>query len=205
MDAKDQDLATESFPPNNQEAEKVDPFDIEKLRLSQDFATTLGVKKALLTVPVRKPNRQEFIRVHPDLDWRLQTVILELKEERESYLVDPKFWGELPGELIPKVIFTVINRQGVLTLWPIRLPGEDGRHDEWNRSALEAAEMAQKEWIRMAANMSLGAYEVYRAMADIPEPEWPDKTFQEILRVAFKEQFIDSIDHPVLRRLRGES
>ena len=92
-------------------------------------------------------------------------MILELKEDRETYLVDRNLWGELPGELIPKVLFTVINRQGVLTLWPIRLPGEDGRHDEWNRSALEAAEMAQKEWIRVAANMSLGAYEVYRAMA----------------------------------------
>jgi hypothetical protein len=31
----------------------------------------------------------------------------------------------------------------VLTLWPIRRPGEDGRVDQWNASALEAAEMAQ--------------------------------------------------------------
>ena len=181
-----------------------DPFDLDKLRLSQDFAANLGVKKALLTVPVRKPNRQEFIRVHPGEDWRLETVILELKEERETYLVDQNLWGQLPGELIPKVLYTVINRQGVLTLWPIRLPGEDGRHDEWNRSALEAAEMAQKQWIRVAANMSLGAYEVYQAMADIPEPEWPETTFQEILRVAFKDRFIRSLDHPVVRRLRGE-
>jgi hypothetical protein len=65
--------------------------------------------------------------------------------------------------------------------------------------------MAQKEWIRMAANMSLGAYEVYRATAEIPGPAWPDTTFQEILRVAFKDRFIRSIDHPELRRLRGES
>lgn len=181
-----------------------DPFDLGNLRLSQDFAATLGVRKALLTVPVRKPNRQEFIRVHPDEDWRLETVILELKEERESYLVDRNLWGELPGELIPKVLFTVINRQGVLTLWPIRLPGEDGRHDAWNRSALEAAGMAQEQWIRIAANMSLGAYEVYPATGTIREPEWPDAAFREILRLAFKDRFIDSLDHPVVRRLRGE-
>ena len=189
--------------PNDHEGD--DPFDLNKLRLSQDFGATLGVKKALLTVPVRKPGRQDFFRVHPGEDWRLETVILELKEERETYLVDPSLWGQLPGELIPKVLYTVINRQGVLMLWPIRLPGEDGRHDEWNRSALEAAEMAQKEWIRMVANMSLGANEVYRAVADIPDPEWPDTTFQEVLRIAFKDRFIRSIDHPVLRRLRGES
>ena len=53
-------------------------------------------------------------------------------------------------------------------------------------------------------NKFLGAYEVYQAAASIPEPEWPDITFQEILRVAFKDQFISSQDHPVLRRLRGE-
>ena len=33
-------------------------LDLEALRLSQDFSATLGVKKALLTVPVRKPDRQ---------------------------------------------------------------------------------------------------------------------------------------------------
>jgi hypothetical protein len=185
--------------------DQTDPFDLDKLRLSQDFAATLGVKKALLTVPVRRPNRQEFIRVHPGVDWRLETVILEVKEEREVYLVDKNLWGQLPGELIPKVLFTVINRQDVLTLWPIRLPGEDGRHDEWNRSALEAAEMAQKAWVKVVANMHLGAYEVYRAMADLPEPEWPNITFQEILRVAFRDRFICSMDHPVVRRLRGET
>ncbi|MGO8763251.1 MAG: hypothetical protein ACLQUS_14800 [Desulfobaccales bacterium] len=197
-----QEPAAIMCPPNNPVAD--DPFDLNKLRLSQDFAANLGVKKALLTVPVRKPNRQEFIRVHPDVDWRLQTVILDLKEEQETYLVDPNLWGQLPGELIPMVVYTVMNRQGVLMLWPIRLPGEDGRHNEWHRSALEAAEMAQKEWIRVAANKSLGAYEVYQAVADIPEPEWPDTTFQEILRVAFKDRFIRSSDHPVVRRLRGE-
>jgi len=185
-------------------ADQTDPFDITKLRLPQDFAATLGVKKALLTVPVHKPNRQDFFRVHPGEDWRLETLILELKEEGETYLVDQNLWGQLPGELIPKVLYTVINRQGVLMLWPIRLPGEDGRHNEWHRSALEAAEMAQRQWVRVVANKSLGAYEVYQAFADIPEPEWPDTTFQEVLRVAFKDRFIRSLEHPVVRRLRGE-
>jgi hypothetical protein len=180
-----------------------DPFNLDKLRLSQDFDANLGVKKALLTVPVRKPNRQEFIRVHPGEDWRLETMILELKEKGETYLVDQNLWEQLLGELIPKVLYMVINRQGVIILWPIRLPGEDGRHDAWNRSALEAADMAQKHWVRVAANMSLCAYEVYPATAAIQEPEWPETTFQEVLRVAFQDRFIRSLEHPVVRRLLG--
>jgi hypothetical protein len=120
-----------------------DPFDPSYLRLSQNFAEMAGVRKLLTTVPVRRPHKQEFIRVHADDTYRLETPVLELKEDRETYLVSPDLWPELPGELTPKVLYTTINRQGVLTLWPIRLPGEDGRVDQWNASALEAAEMAQ--------------------------------------------------------------
>ncbi len=188
---------------DNREDREDDPFNLNKLRLSQDFSANLGVKKALLMVPVRKPNRQEFIRVHPGEDWRLETMILELKEKGETFLVDQDLWEHLAGELIPKVLYTAINRQGVITLWPIRLPGEDGRLDEWNRSALEGAGMAEKQWVRIAANMSLGGYDVYPAAADIQEPEWPDIAFQEVLRIAFKDRFIQSLEHPVVRRLQG--
>jgi hypothetical protein len=184
--------------------EAVNPFDPAHLRLSQNFAETIGVKKALITVPVRKPNKQEFVRVHPSDEYRLETAVLELKEERETYLVAPDLWPELPSELTPKVLLTTINRQGVLSLWPVRMPGEDGRLDEWNASALEAAEMARGRWVRVVANMSLGAYEVYEATGDLPDTEWPDLPFAEILKVAFKGHYITEINHPVIRRLRGE-
>jgi hypothetical protein len=181
-----------------------DPFDPQYLRLSQDFASTVGVKKKLVTVPVRKPTRQEFVRVHPDPDYRLDTAVLELKAERETYLVGRDLWAEVPGEVVPKTIFTAMTRQNVLLLWPIRLPGEDGRHDEWNRSALETAERAKHRWVRVAANMHLGAYELFEAPADLPEPQWPEEKFNEILKIAFRDRFIQEISHPVLRRLRGE-
>ncbi|MFA5924749.1 MAG: hypothetical protein WC856_26260 [Methylococcaceae bacterium] len=179
-------------------------FDPSKLRLSQNFAESVGVKKLVTTVPVRKPNKQDFIRVHPDPAYRLETAVLELKEERETYLVAPDLWLELPGELIPKVLFTAMNRQKVLFVWPVRLPGEDGRHDQWNASALEAATMAQKDWIRISANMGLGAYEIFQSIGDLPDPEWPEMEFSKILEIAFKGHYITSLDHPALRRLRGE-
>lgn len=75
---------------------------------------------------------------------------------------------------------------------------------QWNRSALEAANIAQTHWVRVAANMSLGAYEVFEATGDLPEPEWPSQDFAELLRIAFKGKYIDSPDHAVLKRLRGE-
>ena len=100
---------------------------------------------------------------------------------------------------------TAINRQGVLFLWPIRLPGPDGRLDEWSRSAMEAATHANGKWVRVQANMSLGAYEIYEAAGQWAAPEFPTMPFQQLLKLAFKDKFITSLDHPILKRLRGEA
>jgi len=189
---------------NRGENPVADPFDPAQLRLSQDFGAATGVKKILSTVPVRKPDRQWFVRTHPDEAFQLTTAVLDVKEDRETYLVDPSLWNELPGEIIPKILFTTINRQGVVFLWPIRLPGEEGRIDEWNRSALDGAQRAREKWIRIVANMSLGANEIFEATAELPEPEWPDEDFRALLEIAFRNRYIESPDHPVIRRLRGE-
>jgi hypothetical protein len=181
-----------------------DKFDPARLRLSQDF-TAIGVKKLVLTVPVRKPNRQEFVRVRHGDEWRLETAILELKDERETYLLDRSLWNELELEIVPKVLFVAISRQGVLFIWPVKLPRSDGRQDAWSLSALAAAERAMTRWTRVVANLSLGAYEVFEASADVPEPEWPTGDLRSLLEIAFRDKFIESIDHPVIRRLRGKS
>lgn len=183
-----------------------DPFDPAALRLSQNFAADCGVKKLLLTVPVKKPLREWFVRVHTDEAYRLNVALLELKEERETYLIHPSILPDLAGESMirPRVLFTAINRQGVVFLWPVNLPGADGKLDEWSRSAHEAAYLAQAGWVRVVADMGLGAYQVSQATADLPEPVWPGTPFSELLRIAFRDRLIDSLDHPVLRKLRGE-
>ncbi|MFZ5447786.1 MAG: hypothetical protein ACOZFS_04005 [Thermodesulfobacteriota bacterium] len=54
---------SQSSPPipvlaGDQEPAGDDPFNLNKLQLSQDLPANLEVKKDLLTVPVRKPNPQ---------------------------------------------------------------------------------------------------------------------------------------------------
>ncbi|MBL8666683.1 MAG: hypothetical protein JNM48_04405 [Rhodospirillales bacterium] len=181
-----------------------DPFDPAALRLDQAFAESVGVRKLLTTVPVRKPNRQDFVRVHADPAYRLTpAAIIELKEDREVYLVVPAMAAELPGEFAAATLFTTINRQGVLHLWPVKLPGADGKHNEWHRSAAEAAELAMHRWMRVTANMALGAYEIFEATGDLPEPVWPELPFAEILKIAFRDRVVDCADHPLVQRLRG--
>jgi hypothetical protein len=189
--------------PKDPAAEVADPYDLSKLRLDQSFVESAGVKKLLTSVPVRKPNPQDFIRVHPDPQYRAALAIIELRDDRETYLVWPSVARELPGEFVMANVYTAINRQGVVQLWPVRLPTADARVLEWHRSAAEAAELAMRKWIRVKANMSLGAYEMFEAASTIPDPEWPEQPFQELLRIGFRDRLIDSLDHPLIKRLRG--
>lgn len=180
------------------------PFDPATLRLDQAFADTVGVKKLLTTVPVRKPNRQDFVRVHPDPQYRLTpAAIIEVKEDREVYLVTPGMAQALPGEFSQVTLFTTINRQGTLHLWPVKMPLPDGRRNEWHSSAAEGAERAMKKWVRVTSSMSLGAYEIFEANGNLPEPVWPDISFQEILQIAFRDRIVDRADHPLVQRLQG--
>jgi hypothetical protein len=180
------------------------PFgDLSALRLDQSYADTVGVKKLLTTVPVRKPNRQDFVRVHPDPGYRLTpAAIIEVKEDREVYLVMPSMAQALTGEFATVTLLTTINRQGTLHLWPVKLPDPQGRQNEWHRSAA-GAERAMKKWVRVTASMSLGAYEIFEAGGDLPDPVWPDFSFQEILKIAFRERLVDRPDHPLVQRLQG--
>ena len=182
---------------------KEDPFDLDALRLDQSFVELAGVKKLLTTVPVRKPNGQDFVRVHADPSYRATLALIELKDDRETYLLTPEIARQLPGEFAMATLFTALNRQGVVHLWPVKLPPPDGRVIEWHRSLAEAAELAMRCWVRVKANMALGAYEIFEAQGTIPDPKWPEEAFQELLRIAFRDRLIGTSDHAVIKQLRG--
>jgi hypothetical protein len=186
-----------------------DPFDLDAMRLPQDFLAAEGCQK-VLTVSVRKPHKSWFIRVHPDQSYRVQAGFVELEMEAdrggELYYVAPRSgrsWRWNPPSR--DALFTAVSRQGSYFLWPVKLPGDgNGRGDSWHRSALEAATVAMKNWVRITANQEQGVYDRIIAPGTIPEPRWPDKSFKELLRIGFKGRVIDSWDHPILCRLRGE-
>lgn len=185
----------------------LDPFDPANLRLSQDLQAGSKVRKLLTTVPVRKPAPEWFIRCRPGDEFQLDTIVIELKEKGEIYLVAPELLGSLESEVTcgPRRLVLAINRDGVPFLWPLKLPGPDGRSNSWNESALEAAKLALNSWVRVKSNMSLGAYEVFEAMSSLAHPQWPEESMADLLRIAFKDRYIDDYDHQVLKSLRGES
>jgi hypothetical protein len=183
-----------------------DPFNPDNLRLSQSFTETLVVKKLLTTVPVRKPSAQDWVRVHDDPKYRENFPIIELKDEREEYIVTADLVPELVREFVTKTLFLAVNRQGTYFFWPVRLPSPDGKDLDWWRSARKAAELATHGWVRVKPNMNLGAYDIWEAeeKAKIPDPQWPQLGFWDLIRLAFKDHLITTTDHLVIKRLRGQ-
>jgi len=179
-----------------------DPFeDLASIRLGQDFDVELGVKRLITRVPVRRPDKQEWVKVREGQDWRLEVSALEFREDRDWFLVLPAARGVLLSDLTPVRLHTAINRQNQIFFWPIKLP-TDGRRNPWLETAMDAAAEAERRWVRVVAGR--GCYDVFSASCpNLTEPEWPEETFTDLLRLAFKDRLIDRPDHPVVQRLAG--
>jgi len=94
----------------------------------------------------------------------------------------------------------------VFFLSDVTLPDTDGKHNSYNRSRMEHYERAKTDWVKIAANKDLGAYDIFIPKATLPEPEWPEKpaSITDALEITFKDRYVDTEDHPVLKRIRGE-
>lgn len=175
---------------------------LETLKLSTDYSAA-GVKNIITQVPIRKPPKHDFFRVHPDADYRCDMALLVYGDEKDTFFVAHQLQEELIGHMKPFTLLTYINRQGVTALWPIRLAGTDNEHPAWETARI-AAEMATEQWVRVQYNRSLNGYETFPATQIKAEPQWPDLTFEDLVEIASRGKIIDTMDHIVLRKLRGE-
>jgi hypothetical protein len=191
--------------PNVADGDEIpNPFDPRRLRISQHFGEGLDVRPVLAAVTVCKPRRQWFVRVHPDPAMRLETFLLLREQDQQFYLVDPVLAPALAGEAVPTALFTAVNLGSGVFLWPIRLPDETGRRHQCHVTASRVADLAQREWVRIAWDRALSDYTVVRARGQVPAPVWPDADLQKLLSLAFHGRHIDTADHPIVRQLRGD-
>lgn len=186
----------------------VDPFDPAQLRVGA-LAADIEVEKVLTAVPVRKPARTEFFRVHPDPDYTVDVLLLERTSnsgmDRDSYLVTPEVQHLVSSELRTARLFTAIDKYGNVFLWSVKLPSTD--NDRIHRiadTALQCADQARTLWVKMAWNGRLGGYEMSRAKGDLGDPQWPGRSFRDLIEIAFRNFLVDRPDHEVIRELAGE-
>ena len=114
--------------------ELADPFDPAALRISGD--AEISTERVLTAVPVRKPKRDEFFRVHAGGDYTMDAYVVEREDDldRQVYVVVPSC-AEAVSEMVRRVrLFTCISKRGTVFLWPAKLPGESGSGQRWAES-----------------------------------------------------------------------
>lgn len=176
--------------------------DLSALRLTPEEAGQIGSEEVLAHVSVRKPSVNEFVRVNPDPAMSIETTIF-VDPERETYFVAPGTRNVLVAGVKAIQLVTAVNQRGLCFLWPLALGDGTGRRNNWHETAREAAGMAKREWIKLVSDMPGGCYRVYRAKGKLPDPVFPDKKLDELLRLAFRGRIIDRDDHPVIKQALG--
>jgi hypothetical protein len=181
----------------------LDEFDPARLRIKANVTPGIGVKVEVMSVPVRRPSKQTFVRVHPDEALAVDLAIIRLEDDNLTYLVEPNLLVELIDQFKVERLYTAIDAQGNIFLWPVPVVDQE-RPSDWHLTHHEIAREARRAWVRPQANRALGAYEAIKPMGELPEPKWPcDLTMKGLLEKAFKNRFIRDMDHPVIRRLQG--
>lgn len=178
-------------------------IDLDKARLPQDYSEKGAVEKIHTVIPVSKPPKTAFFRVHPGEDFVYEAYLISY--ERNEYLVFPAVAEAFPELARAVRIVAVVTREGVPYVWPLRLPGGDGRTDNWANSALEIADLAKKHWMRMHADMNAGCYSCHKAKGITAEPAWPDLTMGDFIQKAFRDFCITDLEHPIARELLGDN
>ena len=201
-DSTDKDPSTNGSGASR-EGDAADIFsDLAALRLTPDEAGQIGSEEVLAHVSVRKPTINEFVRVNPNPALSLATSIF-VDPERDTYLVAPGLRNVLVAGVKAMLLVPAVNQRQLFFIWPIALGDGTGRRNAWHETAREAMELAKREWIKLVSDMAGGCYRIYRARGKLPDPVFPEKSLEELLRIAFRGRTIDSESHPVVKQALG--
>jgi hypothetical protein len=179
-------------------------IDLDAIAIGQDFQNLVVVKTEPAVARIAKPEKQIWFSPCPEQEFLKSFYTLQDNSDRNNhYILHPKLAGDLEGEYTKKLLVPCITRQGVVSFWPIKLPDEDGKIDRWNGSALEIATSNGGTWCRLKSDHSNQCYQVSTPGNTWVPPTWPDDLNNQ-LKKAVAKVFIDTMDHPLIKRLRGE-
>jgi hypothetical protein len=173
---------------NGQEPSTVaEPDPYEPQTLITNAMADVNVEAVLTAVPVRKPKRTEFVRVHPSADYMVPCMLLMERDtgsDTETYLVTPPVQHLVSEELRQVRMYTAITKRGTVFLWPIKLPGDNNdRIRRISDTAIQCAEQAKTLWVKVCWDRDLGGYGMQRAKGDLGEPQWPDKSMRDLIEL----------------------
>lgn len=154
-------------------------------------------------LPVRNPGKMEFVRVMPDPAYHACVCILADTRSDTIYVVDPELRADLEGDVGTAEITVATNQDGEFFVWLAKLPPYE--NEPFGVTRMAALNQAKTTWTRLRVRADRKGYDAIPAAKSFPEPEWPAASFDELFQASFADRIIDSLDHPVVKRLRGES
>jgi hypothetical protein len=177
------------------------PSVFDDLASAQYVEANLGPpsRRALTRIQVKKPDKQWYFRAHPE--FKFQCLLFEDEDTNTKYYVHPRL-TDVFGEFARPVLLRLCqSRLGTLFLFPVKLAPDVTGY--WNATARDAAQRAETTWVSMRSCREEQGYAIYDAEGDIPEPEWPDLTVAEILKLGFGDRTVENIEHPSVAKLHG--
>ena len=185
-----------------------DPFDPAQFRAPNTLdGGGDGIRKEFIHIRVGKPKNTVFFRAHTDPAYRQAVYIIEDDQSmpKDNYLVVGDMVKALIEETKPKLLVLCVDRMGIPFLWVAPPQAEDRFHrtNLWNFTALRALKLAETKWVRMKASIPEQAYNTYTSPS-VEEPDWPELSMSELLKLGFgEERIIRNKSHPLVRRLSG--
>jgi hypothetical protein len=154
-------------------------------------------------VECEKPAKGLFFTVRPETGKpyknRAFYFLLQM-EGRDPYLVAPKIAEQKKEEdtIRPVMIVRYVTMAGEEGLWPLKLNPPDGRSNNWNTSALNILELAESgKWVRMINAGKHYRHQVSnKTLKEVP-PKFTDRTFKDLIDIAFKDRIVKTLDHEI--------
>ena len=192
--------------PSEDEQGRPEPTSVFNNLDSLRKAQALVVKRKVVTVNVEvgKPPNHVHFRVHPE--WQLdQATIIRDSDERVTYYVVPNMRHHLklrPRLRLVTLAVVCLWPGNSLMIWPVPII-EVKTLKVW-KSERRAFELAHTEWMQITWDDGDRDYKVEPAEGIHHQPLFPpDKTFEQLLTLAFEGRVIDNEEHPYVRQLRG--
>jgi len=175
---------------------------LSNLRLPDTYSAS-GGDMLPLKASFGKMNKYRFCRVHPGVEYKLRCLLVDDKENGETYLATSNMAGHLGSLATAKIIRLAVDNSGVPKL--IGEPDIDpsGRGNLWQSSYKDAIKHAEKDWVRVEAKMKAGQYEITKSTNDLGEPKWPNQSMEELIKDSFSGRIIESADHPYISQIQG--
>ena len=176
---------------------------IGALRLADNYSASIGGEKLPLRPSFGKFNKHRFSRIHPGEEYKFRCLLVEDKDNGETYIATPAMQSYLGTNAVAKTLRLSVDSTGAPKIIAQPILDGQGTPNSWHASMVKGIDLAETTWVRMEAARNASQYTIIRSRDDLGDPEWPTQSMEELVQEVFQNKIISDPDHPFARQLEG--